>query len=171
MGWSRRAVIIGLPLGLAACVEGQPATGSGQASVPTPWPDFQPTLRPRQSASPNIATLPADLAIAPPGPEVPPVLRGALGRWEGWTGRFNEGSVAIVIQQVGRDGGQGRYAFADAQTRNFQRNWSFQLVNGNELRGPVDAAMVTLRPRGNGHMDFMFQVGGGWSVGVLSRVA
>jgi hypothetical protein len=167
---SRRTAILGLPLGVTACMDGAPATGS--SGTTTPWPSFQPTLQEGRSTSANLATLPDRVRITPPAQGVPPVLRQAVGRWEGWIGQNAAFSVALAVEEVTADGGVGTYAFASNTQASRSWDWRFRLVNGNELSGVVTGgvARITVRPRPDGAMDILWQAPpDSWSAGVLSR--
>ena len=173
MSLPRRTLIAGLPLCLAACMQGQPATGSGKAEAPAPWPSLQSTLRPGPSSSPNIATLPVDLRIAPPPLGVPAALRDAVGRWEGWNGSRASGSVALAVEEVTATGGRGTYVFANAVIPPRRSAWVFALTAANELRGRTtpENHIVTVRARADGNLDILWEDGGGnWSSGVISRM-
>lgn len=154
---SRRALAVGLPLGIAGCAG-------------MPWPEAQPNARPGRSRSKHQAQIPQGVRIVPPAPDVPEPLRFASGSWEGWAGGNAQSSIAIAIREVGRDGGHGVYVYADDFTPPRVWDWTFSLVNGNEMRGRVGFGSVTLRARPDGHMDFLFlPFSGVWSSGVLSR--
>ena len=142
----------------------------------TPWPDFQAGLGPMASRSSVSATLPADVRIQPPGPDVPPGLRPFSGIWTGWADRGAAASVAIAVESLTASGGSIAYAYASPRVRPFTTRATARLVPGNELEAdlPPSGAVINLRIRGDGNMDFMWRSARGsqsWVTGLLTRGA
>jgi len=116
-----------------------------------PWPEFQSSLKPTDTATRGRARLPASLEIQEPADTLPPQRRAWSGIWEGWSGNV---SIAIAVEEVAADGATVYYAAARPGDSYSDR--MVMAFEGEELRGRTGGgAHLALRLRDDGVIDVM----------------
>lgn len=112
------------------------------AHAQTTWPGYMHSLQPDWSDSPVPATLPADIAVTAPGPEVPPARARWSGLWQGWACANQVCDVKVAVERVRADGATVAYAGASA-TSNAAHRGEAQFVGEElQLRLPTGAKLV-----------------------------
>lgn len=116
-----RVTIALLARGLAGC---QSAGGLAFARSATTWRGLQGAPVHGTHTSPNEATLPADVGIAPPGPDVPPQLAQFSGIWAGWMGnqgKHREGSTKLAVETLTGTGASSSMPMRISEFRSLRR--------------------------------------------------
>lgn len=143
---------------------------AGDVMAGAEWPSFQPNLKPGETMSPNAATLPADVEVAPPGADVPADLAKLSGTWTGWMCRDRACSTRLAVERLTATGGTIVYAFANQRQQNavsrIEATWADGELSGRLADGPT----VTYRLRPDGHLDVLwFSSLDQWASGLLVR--
>lgn len=122
------------------------------AQAQTAWPGYIHALKPDVSDSLTPAVLPPDVAIAPPGPEVPPARARWSGAWQGWACPGQACDVKVAVERMRPDGATVAYAGASSASSHAHRG-DAQFV-GEELHLRLGTgARLALRLRADGDME------------------
>lgn len=161
----RRSVVTGAMLLL---LTGTITTAAAQSK--TPWPGVQSSLQPGESTAKIKVELPADVKVVAPGNDVPGELAKFSGTWTGWLGRQKEYSIKFAVEQLTTGGGTVTYVSFGPDMRTPYTTRVPAKWENSELWGSFQGgAWFATRLRPDGHMDFMWNYGKGWAVGVLAR--
>ena len=139
------------------------------AQAQTFWPSFISGQFPGSSASPVAAVLPADVAVTAPAQDVPADKARWSGQWSGWACRDAVCDTKLVVELVTAEGATIVYAFASERVKPFSTRLHAKFVEDEmraELRG---GARIAYRMRASGDLEFVWQKGGEWAAGVLSK--
>jgi hypothetical protein len=139
------------------------------ALAQTFWPSFISGQFPGPSASPVAAVLPADAVVTAPAPDVPAAKARWSGQWSGWACRDAACDTKLVVESVTAEGATIVYAFASERVQPFSARLQAKFVEDAlraEMRG---GARIAYRMRVSGDLEFVWQKGGEWAAGVLSK--
>lgn len=137
----------------------------------TAWPSFQNDLRPMETKSKNLASLPQGTSVNSPADDVPVEYKSFSGVWTGWACRGFSCSVQIAVTDIKYREAQFVYCFASDRTSSTCSIIAGKFTN-NELSGNTSFGnRVTVRLRQDGNMDILWESGksDAWVSGLLKR--
>jgi len=134
------------------------------------WPEFQSSLQPAQSSSPVVSSLLPDIAVTPPGAEVPAAKASLSGKWSGWASRNRVVDLKLAVETVTATGATIVYAIASEQIKPLATRIA-ATFNGDELVGRLAGGeQIIFRLRPDGHLDFLHWVAANrWMSGILHK--